>query len=62
MSGGLAFLGIAEAGELIRAKKLSPVEYTKVLLGQIERHDSKFNALHHSHARAGPDRGARGRG
>ena len=45
MSGGLAFLGIAEAAELIRAKKLSPVEYTKALLGQIERHDGKFNAF-----------------
>ena len=45
MSGGLAFLGIAEAAELIRAKKLSPVEYMKALLGQIERHDGKFNAF-----------------
>jgi hypothetical protein len=45
MSGDLAFLGIAEAAELIRAKKLSPVEYTKALLGQIERHDGKFNAF-----------------
>src|SRR5271166_4148119 len=45
MSGDLAFLGIAEAAELIRAKKLSPVEYTKALLAQIEQHDSKFNAF-----------------
>ena len=45
MSGDLSFLGIAEAAELIRAKKLSPVEYTKALLGQIERHDSKFDAF-----------------
>src|SRR5271165_4010200 len=44
-SGDLAFLGIAEAAELIRAKKLSPVEYTKALLAQIEQHDSKFNAF-----------------
>ena len=32
MSSDLAFLGVAEAAELIRAKKLSPVEYTKALL------------------------------
>jgi aspartyl-tRNA(Asn)/glutamyl-tRNA(Gln) amidotransferase subunit A len=62
MSGGLAFLGIAEAAELIRAKKLSPVEYTKVLLGQIERHDSKFNAFITVTPERAPDRGARGRG
>ena len=45
MSGDLAFLGIADAAELIRAKKLSPVEYTKALLGQIEQHDGEFNAF-----------------
>ena len=45
MSSNPAFLGITEAAELMRAKKLSPVEYTKVLLTQIERHDGKFNAF-----------------
>jgi aspartyl-tRNA(Asn)/glutamyl-tRNA(Gln) amidotransferase subunit A len=41
----LAFLSLADAAELIRAKKLSPVEYTKQLLAHIERHDPKFNAF-----------------
>jgi hypothetical protein len=45
MSAGLAYLGLAEAAELIRAKKLSPVEYTTALLAQIQKHDSKFNAF-----------------
>ena len=35
MSGGLAYLGLAEAAELIRAKKLSPVEYATALLARI---------------------------
>jgi len=41
----LFFLGVADAAELIRAKKLSPVEYAKALLERIERHDSKLNAF-----------------
>jgi len=41
----LLFLGIADAAELLRTKKLSPVEYTKALLAHIEKHDSKFNAF-----------------
>jgi aspartyl-tRNA(Asn)/glutamyl-tRNA(Gln) amidotransferase subunit A len=45
MSGELAFLGLSEAADLIRAKKLSPVEYVRALLAQIERHDSRFNAF-----------------
>ena len=45
MSGDLAYLGLAEAAELIRDKKLSPVEYTTALLAQIERHDPKLNAF-----------------
>src|SRR5262249_56136674 len=45
MSGDVGFLGVAEAAELIRAKKLSPVEYTAALLARIERHDPKFNAF-----------------
>jgi aspartyl-tRNA(Asn)/glutamyl-tRNA(Gln) amidotransferase subunit A len=45
VSDNLAFLGLAEAAQLIRAKKLSPVEYTAALLGQIERHEGKFNAF-----------------
>jgi aspartyl-tRNA(Asn)/glutamyl-tRNA(Gln) amidotransferase subunit A len=40
-----AFLGIAEAAELIRGRKLSPVEYTKALLGRIERLDKRFHAF-----------------
>jgi hypothetical protein len=34
MSGGLAYLGLGEAGELIRAKKLSPVDPAYHSLGQ----------------------------
>jgi hypothetical protein len=45
MSGELAFLGIAEAAELIRAKKLSPVEYVTALLARIERYDATYNAF-----------------
>jgi Amidase len=45
MSGELAYLSLAEASELIRAKKLSPVEYATALLGRIERHDGKYNAF-----------------
>ena len=41
----LAFLTIAEASEKIRTKKLSPVEYTKALIAQIERHEPSFNAF-----------------
>src|SRR5438105_8869634 len=45
MSGELAYLGFAEAAELIRAKKLSPVEYATTLLARIERHDGKYDAF-----------------
>jgi hypothetical protein len=45
MSAHLAYLGLAEASELIRAKKLSPVEYATALLARIEHHDSKYNAF-----------------
>ena len=45
MSRDLAYLGLAEAAELIRDKKLSPVEYATPLLARIERHDPKLNAF-----------------
>ena len=45
MSVELAYLGLAEAADLIRAKKLSPVEYTTALLAQIEKHEGEFNAF-----------------
>jgi aspartyl-tRNA(Asn)/glutamyl-tRNA(Gln) amidotransferase subunit A len=45
MNGGLAYLGLAEAAELIRTKKLSPVEYVTALLARIERYDAKYNAF-----------------
>ena len=41
----LAFLTLAEAAELIRAKKLSPVEYTTALLARIERHEPTYHAF-----------------
>jgi aspartyl-tRNA(Asn)/glutamyl-tRNA(Gln) amidotransferase subunit A len=45
MNGGLAYLGLAEAAELIRTKKLSPVEYVTALLARIDRYDAKYNAF-----------------
>ena len=41
----LAFLAVAEAAELLRGRKLSPVEYAKALIGRIERHDGGLNAF-----------------
>ena len=41
----LAWITVAEAAELLRAKKLSPVEYAKALIARIERHDGKLNAF-----------------
>jgi aspartyl-tRNA(Asn)/glutamyl-tRNA(Gln) amidotransferase subunit A len=41
----LGFLGIAEASDLLRAKKLSPVELTKALLQRIDRLDKDYNAF-----------------
>ena len=41
----LAFLGAADAAALIRAKRLSPVEYVKALLARIERLDGAYNAF-----------------
>ena len=45
MSGDLAYFGLAEASELIRTRKLSPVEYTTALLARIEHHDGKYDAF-----------------
>jgi len=45
VNGDLAYLGLAEAAELIRGKKLSPVEYATALLARIERHDGEYNAF-----------------
>ena len=53
MSGDLAYLGLAEAAELIRDKKLSPVEYTTALLARIERHDPQAQRLHRVDCRSG---------
>lgn len=41
----LAWLSIAEASALIRAKKLSPVEWTQALIARVERHDGRLNAF-----------------
>ena len=41
----LAWLTIADAAQLLRQKKLSPVEYTQALLARIEKHDGKLNAF-----------------
>ena len=40
-----AWLTVAEAAELIRGKKLSPVEYTKALIARVEKHDGQLNAF-----------------
>ena len=45
MSGDLAYLGLAEASELIRTKKLSPAEYVTALLARIEPYDATYNAF-----------------
>ena len=41
----LAYLTIADAGELLRSRKLSPVEYAKALIARVEQHDRKLNAF-----------------
>lgn len=41
----LAFLSLTDAAELIRANKLSPVEYTQSLIARIEKLDKKVNAF-----------------
>jgi len=41
----LAWLTVAEAAELLRGRKLSPVEYARALIDRIERHDGKLNAF-----------------
>jgi Asp-tRNA(Asn)/Glu-tRNA(Gln) amidotransferase A subunit family amidase len=40
----LAFASIAEIGRRYRARKLSPVELTRFLLGRITRLNPRFNA------------------
>ena len=45
MTSDLDYLGLSEAAALIRAKKLSPVEYVTALLARIERYDGKYNAF-----------------
>jgi len=41
----LAWLTVAEAAELLRGRKLSPVEYARALIARVERHDGKLNAF-----------------
>ena len=41
----LAYLSVAEAADLLREKKLSPVEYAKALIDRIEQHDQALNAF-----------------
>jgi aspartyl-tRNA(Asn)/glutamyl-tRNA(Gln) amidotransferase subunit A len=41
----LAWLTVAEAAELLRTRKLSPVEYAEALIDRVERHDGKLNAF-----------------
>ena len=45
MNAELHFLTIAEAAQLIRTRKLSPVEYTDALLKRIGLLDSQLNAF-----------------
>ena len=42
-----AFLSVAKAAELLRDKKLSPVEYAKALIARVEQYDGKLNAFLH---------------
>jgi aspartyl-tRNA(Asn)/glutamyl-tRNA(Gln) amidotransferase subunit A len=41
----LAYLSVADGAALLRAKKLSPVEWTKALLDRIAAIDSNYNAF-----------------
>jgi aspartyl-tRNA(Asn)/glutamyl-tRNA(Gln) amidotransferase subunit A len=41
----LAYLGLADAAAMIRARKLSPVEYTQALLDRIGRLDPRYHAF-----------------
>jgi aspartyl-tRNA(Asn)/glutamyl-tRNA(Gln) amidotransferase subunit A len=41
----LAYLGLADASDLIRTRKLSPVEYTQALLDRIGRLDKRLHAF-----------------
>ncbi|HTP96878.1 MAG TPA: amidase [Burkholderiales bacterium] len=45
MSNDLCFLGIAQAANLIRARKLSPVEYARALIARCEALDPQINAF-----------------
>lgn len=40
-----AYLTIGEASQLLRAKRLSPVEYAQALIARIEAHDHRLNAF-----------------
>jgi aspartyl-tRNA(Asn)/glutamyl-tRNA(Gln) amidotransferase subunit A len=40
----IAFLSIREAADLLRLRRVSPVELTEVVLRRIERYDSRLNA------------------
>jgi aspartyl-tRNA(Asn)/glutamyl-tRNA(Gln) amidotransferase subunit A len=41
----LAYLGVADAAEMIRKRKLSPVEYTQALLDRTAKLDSRYHAF-----------------
>jgi len=41
----LAFLGLADAADMIRARRLSPVEYTQALLDRIGRLNQRYHAF-----------------
>jgi aspartyl-tRNA(Asn)/glutamyl-tRNA(Gln) amidotransferase subunit A len=41
----LAWLTLSDAAGLLRAKKLSPLEYTRTLIARVEQHDPKLNAF-----------------
>jgi aspartyl-tRNA(Asn)/glutamyl-tRNA(Gln) amidotransferase subunit A len=41
----LAYLTVAEAAELLRTRKLSPVEYAQALISRIEKHDRRLDAF-----------------
>jgi len=41
----LAFLTVAQAAELLRTRKLSPVEYAQALIARVERHDARLDTF-----------------
>ncbi len=62
MATDLHDLSIADLGELIAARKLSPVELVEALIRRVEQYDEQTHAFITPHLRPGPAAGPAGRG